>query len=144
MFFDNVISSGLAPKITLPTRICDTSSTLIDNVYTNSIDKKHTSGILIRPISDHQMYFCMLNENYTKANNAHRYIEVEVCNEHSIDQFRNEIANANIYDKLDLSPSANSNKNYELLAEQLQIAKSTHMPKKIKDLTNVNIKKKNE
>ena len=66
MFFDNVISSGFAPKITLPTRICDTSSTLIDNVYTNTIDKKHTSGILIRPISDHQMYFCMLNENYTK------------------------------------------------------------------------------
>ena len=132
MFFDNVISSGFVPKITLPTRICDTSSTLIDNVYTNTIDKKHTSGILIRPISDHQMYFCILNENYTKANNAHRYIEVEICNEYSIDQFRNEIANANIYDKLDLSPSANPNKNYELLAEQLQIAKSTYMPQKIK------------
>ena len=132
MLFDNVISSGFVLKITLPTRICDTSSTLIDNVYTNTIDKKHTSGILIRPISDHQMYFCILNENYTKANNAHRYIEVEICNEYSIDQFRNEIANANIYDKLDLSPSANPNKNYELLAEQLQIAKSTHMPKKIK------------
>ena len=71
MFFDNVISSGFAPKITLPTRICDTSSTLIDNVYTNTIDKKLTSGILIRPISDHQMNFCMLNKNYTKANNAH-------------------------------------------------------------------------
>ena len=65
----------------------------------------------------------MLNEKYTKANNTHRYIEVEVCNEYSIDQFGNEIANANIYDKLDLSPSANPNKNYELLAEQLQIAK---------------------
>ena len=80
------------------------------------------------------MYFCTFNENHTKANNAHTstYIEVEVSNENSIDQFRNEIAIANIYDKLDLSPSANPNKNYELLAEQLQIAKSTHMPKKIK------------
>ena len=48
MHFDNVISSGFAPKITLPTRICDTSSTLIDNVYTNTIDKKHNSGILIK------------------------------------------------------------------------------------------------
>ena len=63
------------------------------------------------------MYFCILNENYTKANNAHRYIEVEICNEYSIDQFRNEIVNANIYDKLDLSPSVNPNKNYEILAE---------------------------
>ena len=42
--------------------------------------------------------------------------EVEVCNEHSIDQFRNEIANSNIYNKLDhtSNPNANSNKNYEL------------------------------
>ena len=54
-FFDN-ISSSFVPKITLPTRICDTRSSLIDNIYTNTIDKDHTSGILIRPISDHQMY----------------------------------------------------------------------------------------
>ena len=38
-FYENVISCGFAPKITLPTRICDTASTLIDNVYTNVLDK---------------------------------------------------------------------------------------------------------
>ena len=65
-FYENVILSGFAPKITLPTRLCDTASTLIDNVYTNVIDKDHTCGILVRPISDHQMYFCILNENYFK------------------------------------------------------------------------------
>ena len=74
------------------------------------------------------MYFCILNENYTTAINVHRYIKVEVCNEYSIDQFKTEIAKANIHDKLDLSPSANKNKNYELL----QIAKFTHMVKKVK------------
>ena len=52
-FFDNVVASSFVPKITLPTRICDTRSSLIDNIYTNTIDKDHTSGILIRPISDH-------------------------------------------------------------------------------------------
>ena len=30
------------------------------------------------------------------------------------------LSNANIYDKRDLSPSANPNQNYELLAEQLE------------------------
>ena len=40
-FYENVISCGFAPKITLPTRICDTASTLIDNVYTNVLDKSH-------------------------------------------------------------------------------------------------------
>ena len=45
--------------------------------------------------------------------------------------------------KLDLSPTANPNKNYELLAEQLQIAKSTHMPKKIKRFNKRKHKKQN-
>ena len=63
-FYENVISCSFAPKITLPTRICDTTSTLFDNVYTNVLDKNHTSGILIRLISDHQMYFCIMNENF--------------------------------------------------------------------------------
>ena len=40
-FYENVLSSSFAPKITLPTRICDTASTLIDNVFSNVIDKDH-------------------------------------------------------------------------------------------------------
>ena len=59
IFYENVCAAGFVPKITLPTRICDTASTLIDNVYTNALDKSHISGILIRPISDHQLYFCI-------------------------------------------------------------------------------------
>ena len=39
LFYENVLSSSFAPKITLPTRICDTTSTLIDNVYTNVIER---------------------------------------------------------------------------------------------------------
>ena len=62
-FYENVMSCCFVSKITLPTRICDTASTLIDNIYTNVLDKSHTSGILIRPLSDHQMYFCVMNEN---------------------------------------------------------------------------------
>ena len=46
IFYNNIVAAGFAPKITLPTRICDTTSTLIDNVYSNVIDKSHTIGIL--------------------------------------------------------------------------------------------------
>ena len=60
-FYENVISSSFIPNITLPTRMRETTSTLIDNIYTNALDKNHTSGILIRPISDHQMCFSMIN-----------------------------------------------------------------------------------
>ena len=51
--YESTTSVGFVPKIALPTRICETTSTLIDNIYTNVIDKSHTSGILITPISDH-------------------------------------------------------------------------------------------
>ena len=50
-FYESTTSVGFV--LTLPTRICETTSTLIDNIYTNVIDKSHTSGILITPISDH-------------------------------------------------------------------------------------------
>ena len=60
-FYENVLSSSFAPKITLPTRICDTKSTLSDNVYTNVIDKEHICGILVKPISDHHKS-CMMKK----------------------------------------------------------------------------------
>ena len=70
LFYENIISSSFIPNITLPTRMCDTASTLIDNIYTNSVHKNYTSGILIRPISDHQRYFCMINSNFSYSDQA--------------------------------------------------------------------------
>ena len=61
-FYANIMSSGFIPKITWPTRICENTSTLIDNVYTNAIDKTHISDILVHTVSDHQMYLCVLDE----------------------------------------------------------------------------------
>ena len=110
-FYENVISCSFAPKITLPTRICDTTSTLIDNVYTNVLDKKHTSGILIRPISDHQMYFCIMNEKFGKSAKNKKFIELEVFNDESIERFQNEIA--------------------KIVSTFLQNAKNKHFPKRV-------------
>ena len=38
-FYENTTSVGFVLKITLPTRIYETTSTLIDNIYTSVIDK---------------------------------------------------------------------------------------------------------
>ena len=56
-FFLNILSSGFFPKITLPTRICDTSSTIIDNIFSNVILPNTKSGILTSHVSDHQAIF---------------------------------------------------------------------------------------
>ena len=131
-FYENTTSVGFVPKITLPTRICETTSTLIDNIYTNVIDKSHTSGILITPISDHQRYFCTMNENFDRSKNAQKYVEVEFCNQENMDKFENKVANADLYNKLDLDINTDPNYNYEIFSKHLQAAKSKHIPKKIK------------
>ena len=45
------------PKITLPTRFTEQFSTLIDNVFSNNIEDRATSGILLNQISDQQFRF---------------------------------------------------------------------------------------
>ena len=43
--------------MTLPTRSTDTSNTLIDNIFANSVKFDVISGILINNIFDHQAIF---------------------------------------------------------------------------------------
>ena len=125
-----------------PTRICDTTSTLIDNVYTNVIDKEQICGIFVRPISDHQMYFCMMKENYVKPVTKQKYVEIEVCNQESLENFRKEIADAKIYEKLQKDLSADPNANYKILSHLLEIAKNCIFPKRLRNLTSVSTEKK--
>ena len=56
-FFDNLISYGFFPKITLPTKIAGQSATLIDNIFSSNIDEGEKSDILLTHISDHQLIF---------------------------------------------------------------------------------------
>lgn len=44
-FVDSMYSLGLIPTILKPSRITTTSATLIDNIFTNIMDSKITSGL---------------------------------------------------------------------------------------------------
>ena len=58
-YFDNILSAGYIPTITLQTRLSE-NSTLIDNISTNNVSNQITAGILDTHISDHQpiIIFC--------------------------------------------------------------------------------------
>ena len=47
------MASGFYPLINKPTRITDSSATLIDNIFTNVHNTETKSGIWITDISDH-------------------------------------------------------------------------------------------
>ena len=67
MFFAN----NVLPIITKPTRLTDRTATLIDHIYTNSL-QNFTAGILTVDITDHLPIFCEI-ETQPPRNNNKRY-----------------------------------------------------------------------
>ena len=126
-FFDTVVSAGFHPNITLPTRITDTSNTLIDNILANAIDDRHISGIMINKISDHQPIFTCNNKLFEHVDMT-QYIEIETKSENSQKRFIEHLKNINIMNKLNMDINSDINDNYEVFCKLLQSSKSQHMP----------------
>ena len=131
-FFENVTSTGFFLQITMPTRLSDNSNALIDNIFTNNICKPHESGIVVTPISDHLMKFCIYKGSYETTNNLPKYIEVENMNPKSIHNFKSALFKLDVYEKLDKSLDANPDSNDDILATVIADAKVKHIPKKTK------------
>ena len=130
-FYESVTSHGFMPQITLPTRLSDTCDTLIDNIFTNNLEKKHTNCILTRVISDHQMTCCILPDNKTRKN-MKILVEVENVNEFNLSNIRNELIEINIFEKLNLNIHDDPNHNYQIVSTILTDLKTKHIPKKIR------------
>jgi len=52
-YLDNMVSHSFFPTIRNPTRIIETTATLIDNIFTNCIRNNFSTAILCSDISDH-------------------------------------------------------------------------------------------
>ena len=98
-FFENLLSSGFYPKISLPTRICNTSITLINNIFSNKMCSNDASGIFVNHISDHQAIFTITS---TKLNNRmeQQYVSIETKDDVSLNNFITEVRNMNISELL--------------------------------------------
>ena len=53
LFLSQQVSSAMLPLITIPTRVTPSSSTLIDNCFSNNFLTSHSSYVLVTDISDH-------------------------------------------------------------------------------------------
>jgi len=69
MFLNTAASYKLVPTILKPTRITELSSTLIDDIFTNSLCQDIDSCILIEDISDHLPILLFLNLNPPSTTN---------------------------------------------------------------------------
>ena len=61
-YFDELVTNGFFPKITLPTRIGERSSSLIYYIFTKHTVEKETVGILLNHLSDHQIIFTYIEK----------------------------------------------------------------------------------
>ena len=72
-FLDSILSFGLLPSITLPTRLVDKSATLIDNIFTNRSNSQTQSFIIFDDLSDHLPILLnsnLLNNKFTATNTS--------------------------------------------------------------------------
>ena len=99
IFFYNLIAVGFFPKITFPTRFTEQSSSLIDNVFSNNIEERETSGILLNQISDHQFPFTYI-ERLSYIERVPKFIDIEKTDANSLENFIQELSDMNIYDQL--------------------------------------------
>ena len=118
------------PKIIRPTRSYGSSHKLIDNVFTNNLCKRHTSGILTHQISDHFMTFSIVEGKIKQIKNPVKYVEVQNINPASINNFKNSNATSDLLLQLDLNVIANPNVNYNILSSVLEQAKIRHIPRR--------------
>ena len=110
----------LFKRIRIRIRIIDTANTLIDNINTIVSDKSKIK-IKVRSLSDHKMYLCVMNENYVKPTTKKKYIEVEVLSEENIENFRKQIADFEVHNKLDDTLDRSPNYNYKIVLTLLQL-----------------------
>ena len=92
-------------------------------------------GILVQPYN-----MCAQEEapNYTKQ----KFVEIEESSQEALARFKTDIANSEIYDKLQKDLSTDPNDNYKILLKVLKKAKNIHLPKNIRNLIIENTEKK--
>ena len=127
-FFNNVITTGFIPKITLPTRLGEKSCTLIDNCLCKIPNcYSSTSGILSHNISDHQAYFLTLD---LKANWQPKpkpsLVQTRKVSQTALNSIGEDILQT--MPTIDYNDHANPNTNYNIFISNLQTSVDRHCP----------------
>ena len=73
-FYNLMTANGYLPQIIQPTRITETTMTIIDNIYTNTFNNDIISGNLLVEIADHLVQFVSVTKqaNITSEHNYYK------------------------------------------------------------------------
>ena len=87
-YMNELYSAGAVLAIDKPTRLTNTSATLIDHIYTNNLLNNVPVGILIYEVSDHLPVYIVFKDIITQKQQNHMYRDIKNFN---IDTYREEM-----------------------------------------------------
>ena len=93
-FIDVLNSFSLYPSITKPTRITSKTTTLIDNIFTNSYSKQ-TAGVILTDISDHLLIFTSTNLTVYQKDDKGTKVNARDVSDENIRNFKNKLCQVN-------------------------------------------------
>ena len=94
-FYDLLSCLHIFPSITLPTRSTDNSSTIVDNIFTNQIDKDIISGNILTDFSDHYSQFSSIRNLRADLKSINMY--TRDYSKFSPEKFRHDIMQINFH-----------------------------------------------
>ena len=112
-YFDNILSSGFVPTITLPTRLSINSSP-IDNIFTTNLSTDLISYILDIHISDHQPVILFSDDDLPKV--KVKFITIKTSTDEAKKIFQEKFISKRVFEHLDTDIHvADPNQNYKIL-----------------------------
>ena len=130
-YFDLFVTHGLFPNITVPTRCCKSSSSLIDQMFCKLKEpQQHVTSCVIKScISDHFPYLSILDILKTQRHTP-KYVKINRTDEISFEAFHSEVKSRIESFDMDLDLFSDPNENYRQFEEIILHAKSKHLSPK--------------
>ena len=142
-YVETVLSEGFCPVISYPTRISDTSATLIDNILIKTsapLLSNTLSGILMNAISDHQPCFTALQISEDTVNhNDNTRITITTRTENFINLVETDLAGTDIMGALNIENDVHTN--YDIFAKIISRTIDNHTSTKQIKPTKYNYKR---
>ena len=91
-YLDSFLDNGYIPKITLPTRV-DTTSTLIDHLFTKITQQKAIAGTILENIADHYPNFLFIK--ISKETHIPKFVTYRQITDTKIETLKTELSNLN-------------------------------------------------
>ena len=130
-FLNTFYSGSFYPLIDKPTRVTTKSSSLIDNIFTNVLDKKITPGILFNDITDHFPVFQIINNqsNPKSDNNNKNNYSFYTSRKINTKNITSLAAELNYTDWNDVLNSNSADESYDKFISSFCTLYDKHLPK---------------